>query len=236
MTSLVPAADVVTVVPEKSLRDARQPQAAVDPAGRIFIAYGSGDGIYCSVSTDGGKSYAGPVKVGEVAKLGLGKRRGPRVAATEKAIVITAQGHRDNNVLAFRSTDAGKTWKGPVTINSVSGSAPEGLHALAAGPDGTVYCVWLDLREKKGQQVYGAASTDGGATWQQERLIYASPDEGVCPCCQPVVNYDLKGGLHVMWRNDLAGNRDMWLISSTDNGKSFGKAAKLGDGSWSLAT
>jgi hypothetical protein len=37
-----------------------------------------------------------------------------------------------------------------------------------------------------------------------------------------------------MWRNDLAGARDMYLISSKDNGKEFGKAQKLGRGTWLL--
>ena len=60
-----------------------------------------------------------------------------------------------------------KPW---VKCNGASGSAREGLHHLAAAPDGTVYSVWLDLRNDK-MQVYGAASADGGATWKDEKLI-----------------------------------------------------------------
>ena len=238
VTHPTPAAEPVLVVPEKTIPTTRQPQVAVDPGGRVFIVFGAGNAIYCSASVDGGKSYRPPVKVGEEGVLALGMRRGPRVAATAKAVVVTAicgpRGHgRDGDVLAWRSADAGATWHGPVRINSVPGSAREGLHAMAAAPDGTVCCVWLDLRSKT-TQVWGAVSTDGGATWRDEKLIYASPDGSVCECCQPAVAFDPKGGLHVMWRNNLAGARDMYLARSTDGGRTFSAAGKLGEGTWPL--
>ena len=37
-----------------------------------------------------------------------------------------------------------------------------------------------------------------------------------------------------MFRNELAGNRDMYVVQSTNGGKKFGKAQKLGKGSWKL--
>jgi hypothetical protein len=96
-----------------------------------------------------------------------------------------------------------------------------------------VYTVWLDLREKK-MQVWGAGSKDGGATWDGEKRIYASPDGSVCECCQPQATFDPKGGLHVMWRNQLSGARDMYLAASKDGGRTFGEAVKLGEGTWKL--
>lgn len=231
------ANESVAVAPEKDFAKARQPQLAVDPAGKVFVVFGMGETIYCAASDDG-KSYRLPVRVGEEGVLALGMRRGPRVAATAKAVVVTAicgkvgRG-KDGDVLAWRSTDGGKIWHGPVKVNTVADSAREGLHGMAAAPDGTVYCVWLDLRNLK-MQVFGTRSKDGGATWQDEKLLYESPDGHVCPCCQPSVAYDLQSGLHVMWRNDLDGARDMYLVSSRDGGKTFGKPVKLGEGTWPL--
>ena len=37
-----------------------------------------------------------------------------------------------------------------------------------------------------------------------------------------------------MFRNFLNGSRDMYLLESTDGGKTFGKARKLGEGTWKL--
>jgi hypothetical protein len=216
----------VDVAPPDAFPEARQPQAAVAPSGKIFVTFGVKNAVWCAASADGGKSFAAPVKVGEVGGLSLGMRRGPRVATTEKAVVITAVGGkqgggRDGDLLAWR----------PFAVNAEPDSAREGLHGMAASKDGNICCVWIDARNKVGQ-VYGAVSADGGATWAVEKRLYAAPDGPVCACCEPTVAYDPKGGLHVMWRNDLGGARDMYLIDSSDGGKTFAAPAKLGEGSW----
>jgi hypothetical protein len=38
----------------------------------------------------------------------------------------------------------------------------------------------------------------------------------------------------VMFRNLINGNRDLYLIESIDNGKTFGQATKPGNGYWKL--
>ena len=224
-----------------SITDARQPQAAVSPSGDVYIVFGSKHTVYCVASRDGGKNYGAPVKVAEVGHLALGMRRGPRIAATKDHLVVTAiggehGGGKDGDVLAWSSADRGKTWKGPVRVNGVPGAAREGLHHLAASPDGLVYCVWNDLRSHGKMPVFGAASKDGGATWLDEKVVYEAPGGKICPCCQPVAAFDPKGRLLVMWRNSLDGNRDMYLCISEDGGKTFGSAKKLGLGSWPTDT
>ena len=71
---------------------------------------------------------------------------------------------RDGDVVAWRSMDDGKTWQGPVRVNDAADSAREGLHAMASGADGSIWCVWLDLRDKK-SEIYATVSKDDGATW-----------------------------------------------------------------------
>jgi len=45
----------------------------------------------------------------------------------------------------------------------------------------------------------------------------------------------MKGNnVYVMFRNWLKGNRDLYLIQSSDDGKSFEQAQKFGNGSWKL--
>ena len=218
-------------------REAKQPQVAVDARGRIYIAFGRGNTVRLAASTDGGRTYDVNT-VGEVGSLALGMRRGPRVAATDGSIVVTAIGGRegkgrDGDVLAWRSEDGGKTWAGPTRVNAVEGSAREGLHGMAAGPEGRVFCTWLDLRNEK-MEIYGALSKDGGATWEPDALVYRSPDGSVCECCHPSAAFGPDGTLHVMWRNSLKGARDLYLASSSDGGKTFGAAEKLGRGTWPL--
>ena len=104
---------------------------------------------------------------------------------------------------------------------------------MAAGPNGELYCAWLDLRSK-GTKIFGSSSSDGGATWTGNQLVYRSPSGSVCECCHPSVAFGEDGVLHVMWRNSIAGSRDIWATTSKDGGKQFSKARKLGSGTWRL--
>lgn len=217
--------------------EGRQPQVAVDAFGRIFIAFGRGNTVRIAVSTDGGKTF-GTSTVGAVGSLALGMRRGPRVAATDGSVVVSAVGGqlgmgRDGDLFAWRSTDCGKTWTGPTRLNSVEGSAREGLHGMAAAIDGRLFCAWLDLRNGR-TEIQGALSKDGGATWGPDALVYRSPEKTVCECCHPSVAFGPDGRLLVMWRNSLGGARDLYLTSSADGGRSFRPAEKLGRGTWLL--
>ncbi|MEX0610517.1 MAG: sialidase family protein [Pirellulales bacterium] len=223
----------VRAVDEAIVRDARQPQAAIDRDGGIHVVFGSGDSIYHAASDDA-KAFGPPVKVASEGKLSLGMRRGPRIAIARGAIVISAivgarGGGRDGDLLAWRSTDGGKSWSSSTRVNGVAGSAREGLHAMAAGEQGRVYSVWLDLRGGR-TEIFGSGSEDGGASWSQNKRIYRSPSGSVCECCHPSVAFGPHGTLYVMWRNSIDGLRDMFLVKSPDGGATFGQTGGHGQG------
>jgi hypothetical protein len=229
---------VRTVVTVAKVEGAKEPQAAVGAAKKVYVAFGAGDILYVSVSTDGGATYGAPVRVGTAGRLSLGMRRGPRIVATPQGAVVTATygrsgGGMDGDLLAWHTTDGGKTWQGPTQITDAPGAAREGLHAMAVAPDGTIACAWLDLREP-GTQVFAAFSHDGGKTWGKNVRVYRSPAGNVCECCHPSLAYDAQNRLYVMWRNWLGGARDMYLSSTGDDGKTFSPARKLGTGTWPL--
>ena len=215
---------------------ARQPQLSAGQ-GLVAMTFGSGTGIYFTSSSDQGMTWQAPARVSESTTLALGRHRGPRVAILKNAIVISAivggKGTKQADTLtAFRSLDRGKTWTRAGVINDVPESAREGLHAMAASPDGSLFAVWLDLRAK-GTQLYGAKSTDGGVTWSKNVQVYASPDGTICQCCHPTLSIDASGRIYAMWRNVLDGSRDFYVASSTD-GVHFAAATKLGEGTWKL--
>jgi hypothetical protein len=222
----------------KAPQHPQQPQLAVDAKGAIHVVYGTGDTVYYTRSDDSDKSFAPAVDLPPVAHMSLGMRRGPRLAVTGAAICVTAIGGkqgkgRDGDVLAMRSTDGGATWSDAVRVNDVADSAREGLHAMAAGPKGEMCCVWLDLRNRK-SEVMASVSTDGGETWGKNVLVYRSPSGSVCECCHPSVAIGEDGKVHVLFRNSLDGKRDMYVATSSDGGKTFAAATKLGPGSWTL--
>ncbi len=224
------AAPVEIIPPE--LRGAVQPQVAVASSGRIHVVFGKGTAIYHTASADG-RSFSEPVKVAELQKLALGMRRGPRIAASEKVIAITAISHTGGDLDCWSSTDGGATWKEGANINNSPKSAREGLHAMAGDGQGFVFATWLDLRSG-GAEMWGASSSNGGATWGANALIYKSPEGHICECCHPSVAVDATGRVAVMWRNWLGGSRDLFLATSSDRGRTFGAAQKLGAGTWKL--
>lgn len=222
----------------------REPQMA--SSGHLTaLAFGSGNSIYVATSTNEGKSFSKPVKVFEAQILPLSRHRGPHIVISQGKILVTAVvGHTqavgphgyglpsDGSLLAWRSADGGKTWSKGVRINDVPGAAREGLHALAADGHGTIFTAWLDLRQK-GTQLYGAYSSDSGATWSANVLLYKSPDGTICQCCAPSAAFSKRGTLDVMWRNCLGGARDLYLIHSIADRK-FSNPQKLGEGTWKI--
>ncbi len=215
----------------------KQPQAAVGTNGTVHLVYGVGDTVFHSRSTDKGISFDKPKEAFQVSNLAIGMRRGPRIAVTDNALVVSVIGGqlgkgRDGDLQAWRSADDGITWNGPVNVNDAAASAREGLHGMAAAADGSIWCVWLDLREKR-SEVFASKSEDGGATWQENICVYRSPDGNVCECCHPSIAIGGKA-VHVMFRNSLSGNRDMYVATSKDGGGTFAPAKKIGQGAWKL--
>ncbi len=231
------ANDPVLIASGPAANAPKQPQVAVGLDGSVHLVYGIGDTVQYARSSDGGVTFEKSLTAFRVPNMSLGMRRGPRIVTTESAIVVTAIGGRmgkgrDGDLLAWRSTDHGKSWQGPSQVNDAADSAREGLHAMASGTDNSIWCVWLDLRDRK-SEIYVSVSKDDGATWEANRCIYRSPDGSVCECCHPSVIVNGRN-VHVMFRNSVGGNRDMYVTTSTDGGTSFSEARKLGSGTWML--
>jgi len=209
----------------------RQPRIA-STGETIGVVWGSGNAVWYASSTDGAKSFSKPVKVGEAkSKLPLGLRRGPRLAmaGSGHAFITAIDG---GDVWLWRSTDNGRSWAPARKINDTPNAAREGFQSVSA-QGRKVIVTWLDLRST-GTKLYGATSDDAGANWSDNRLVYASPDGHICECCHTSSAIGPDGTMYAMFRNWLGGNRDMYLTSSADNGKTWLPARKLGNGEWKL--
>ena len=245
-------------VARTEIPNAAQPQLAVASDGRVWLVYGQieatptqaadhaqhgkgghgGDSakarpagaIFAAYSDDGGTTFGPAIKVGTVPGLMLGMRRGPRIAVHGNRLTVTAIGEE---LCALASSDGGKTWGGPLTINDSPKSAVEGLHDLACAPDGRLFVTWLDIRNGK-MELWGAESPDGGKSWAKNEQIYKSPDKSICECCHPSALFDTDGNLAVMWRNSIEGSRDLWMATRLKGATKFTAAHKLGEGTWKL--
>ena len=210
----------------------RQPQLASAP-GTVALVFGSGESIWLARSTDDGATFSAPAKVAELPKLMLGRHRGPRVAITGGTMLISAIASTPGDLMLWRSTDGGRTWKAPGVVNDQPASAREGLHALAADKTGHVAIAWLDDRGGKGKRLYAAFSNDAGASWGPNVMLYQSPSGSICECCHPSLAAMGDGRFAVMFRNSLEGNRDLYVMQVRD-GDRIGGLERQGNFSWKL--
>jgi len=211
------------------IAEGQMPNLAKDDAANLHLVYGSGDTILYSFSANKGQSFSSPSLIAILPKLAASHTRGPQMAVTNEGLLVTACTD-SGNIYSFVRDAAGR-WYKTGRVNDMDTVAKENLMALSA--DGNnAFAVWLDLRDGH-NKIVGAKSSDGGKTWSKNMIIYASPDTTVCECCKPSVVMQ-GNNVYVMFRNWLKGNRDLYLIQSSDGGISFNQAQKLGNESWAL--
>ncbi len=209
-----------------------QPSIFADANGNIEMVFGKGNAIYYSFSENQGNTFAPPVLVDSLKGLHLGASRGPQIASSRLATVITAVDKAGNLYTYTLDRKTGK-WKRQRPVNDIPEVAKEGFNALASDGEGKFFVTWLDLRGDRKNKIFGATSTDGGRTWGKNQLVYRSPDSTVCECCQPSATM-LGDKVYVMFRNWLDGARNMYVATSLDGGKTFQSTVKMGNGSWKL--
>lgn len=212
-----------------TIASGQMPNLVKDNSGNIHLVFGNGDSLLYCYSSDKGKTFSTPSLIRILPKLAASYTRGPQIAATSNGLSVTACNDR-GDIFSFTKDASGK-WLQTARVNDMDTVAKENLMALAAD-ENNAFAVWLDVRDKH-NKIFGAKSADGGKTWSKNIMVYASPDTTVCECCKPSVA--VKGNdVYVMFRNWLDGNRDLYLIQSSDGGNTFGQAQKLGKGSWAL--
>jgi len=213
-----------------TISEGQQPQLSIDKKGVIRVVFGQQDKIFCATSADNGATFSNPVLVANVPEMHLGMSRGPQIASSDKFSVITAM-DKAGNIHWYRLS-AGK-WNDMGNVNDLKKSAPEGLMSIAADDKDNFYAVWLDTRTGGHNQIYFSSLQGNSTGWSKNIMAYRSPDGHVCECCKP--NIAVKGvQVDIMFRNWLSGSRDLYLAKSTNGGKSFSPAEKLGNGTWKL--
>ena len=211
---------------------------------RVFVAWAEQGGtsemtqdIHVSVSDDEGASWMAPVRVdtGEPAHLSdseqpqvLVLEDGTLIVAFEDSREATRQGAAPTEDLLFnRSATGGTSWlpqaielNGPTAGNHVASDVD---HPWLAQAGARVYAVW---EEDTGSGSFGPEdlwfnrSLDGGVSWDTARVIgvagsgvdvdhpkVAAAGSQVVVCCV----------------DDSSGSDDVWVLTSSDAGASFGR-------------
>jgi len=133
-----------------------------------------------------------------------------------------------------RSTDDGKTWSAPIEIDAHPGlprddnGAAEGFDG-AVGPDGTLYTIW-----SQDDEIMLNTSRDGGKTFSGARpIIHTAPIMFAIETLDrangfPQIAIDPKSKrLYVTWSDYRNGDLDVFVSSSSDEGKHWSPALRV---------
>ncbi|MGC8837159.1 MAG: CARDB domain-containing protein [Anaerolineae bacterium] len=161
------------------------PSIARDGAGTLYVVWEDGRNgetsdrdIYFSRSSDGGATWTPAVRVNQD---GPGhNQRTPQLVydrATGTLYAVWQDFRRGNGDIFFaRSADGGTTWEEPPwnPINDDLGGADQLHPSLAVDDTGTLFVVWQDRRNGN-DDIYFAASHDGGDSWTPNILVTDEP-------------------------------------------------------------
>ncbi len=207
------------------------PNLVIDNKNIVHLTYGKGDSILYCYSSNKGKSFSTSVLVDTMSGLFSFAMRGPQIAVANNTVVIIAADQK-GNIFSWQKDASGKWLKG-ARVNDIDTIAKEGLTALGSDANKNLVAVWLDLRNGNKNNLYGSTSSNNGKTWTKNFMIYTSPDGHICECCKPSIAIN-GNNVFVMFRNWVKGNRDLYLIKSSDGGETFTAAEKLGTDNWQL--
>ncbi|MGH7498584.1 MAG: sialidase family protein, partial [Gemmatimonadales bacterium] len=216
---------------------------AVDASGELLLSWIGGDtsdlALYVARSADSGRTWSAGVRVaggagapGEVHPHGESSPRlvaGPaeRIAITwANSIPVTTRKWPAAMIRLSQSTDGGRSWSPPVTLNDDTTGAlvSHQFHGAAWSGDSGLEVAWLDERGTGGvpgpadtagaadphghgesepdATIYLASSPDFGRTWTANRPLWGA----ACPCCRVSLARGADGRVLSAWRKHFPGD------------------------------
>lgn len=233
MAATAAKSEVETACVGSQLECAKTVSAVFDSKGMLWIGYVSDKYLYLQSSADRGQTFSPAVKVNQEQE-GIAARDESRpkikfdaqdnLYLTWTSDIPNAKERHNGNVRFSRSTDGGKTFSVPVTVNDENPEvAGHRFDSLAIGKNGEIFIAWLDARDKVaakksntehlGSSVYYAWSDDGGKHFQPNKLAAAHS----CECCRLQTDIDTDNKPVVVWRHVFEGGiRDHALLKFKD--------------------
>lgn len=194
---------------------------AFDQAGRLWRVRLADGRLVVDSSMDRGTTFGNPVPVtdspepvaadGELRpEIAFGPQ-GQLYVAWTSPLDVPFAGH----IRFARSTDAGRTFEAPITVNDNQEAITHRFQTMHVAPDGRITLAWIDKRELeaakrageayRGAAIYYAISEDGGRSFGANMRLAAHS----CECCRIAMAGDTDGRPVAFWRHVFAdGTRD----------------------------
>jgi hypothetical protein len=197
------------------------PTPAFDESGRLWLAFNQGENVYVTWSDDLGQNFVPAVAVNPTPeRIDANGEGRPKIAVGADGTLFVTWTKKlvepYTGLIRFsRSTNGGKSFSTPVTLNDDGLVTGHRFDALAVAPTGEVFVAWIDKRDLEralaeghayaGAAIYTAVSADGGKSFGPNRKL----KDQVCECCRLSFAFNAKGEAALLFRDLLdTGIRD----------------------------
>ena len=212
------------------------PTPVIDGRGRLWVAFNEGQHVYVTSSTDQGRTFGRAVRVNaEPEKMDANGEGRPKVAVKDDLVFVswTQKGERPfTGFIRFaRSSDCGKTFTAPITVNDDGVVTGHRFDTLGLGPKGEVVIAWIDKRDLEaakqkgvayeGAAIYYAVSRDGGKNFEPNKKL----KDGSCECCRMALAFEPDGTPVLLWRDIFAGGIRDHAVARLDGSASVRRAS-----------
>jgi len=203
-----------------------------DSTGRLYAAWNEGRGeLGVTSSDDGGATWRTPfVNPEDDPNPTAGALLGAIVATSANGTVyLTWWNQISRNIYFDWSWNGGVTWNRDVRVNYAGGSAAARDAKPAMNVDrtsGTIYVAWAG-RALGSDDVFAAASTDGGRTWSARQRI--NDDTGSATQYMVDLAVDPAGTVHAAWEDNRTGNWNIFYSNSSDGGQTWTTNLRVSD-------
>jgi hypothetical protein len=212
------------------------------------------DSYWIARSGDGGLSFEEPTKIAGPfvyqTSLAVAPRSGRLYASwlqsnLEASTCLLCFGQTGLPIVVSRSDDGGRTWSAPVQVSD-AGRQRVGAPVLAVDNDGNPAVLYVDYGENRWdwQNLEGrydgtfslvfTRSGDRGQRWEPGRVV----DADIVPTARFLVYLPVSpgfamasnGDLYAVWADGRAGDPDILLRRSTDDGKTWSRPVQVNRG------
>ncbi len=215
------------------------PAVTADSQGNVYLAIlaynGTAPGILMSKSTDGGATFAEPVRLDNG-----GDKEYPTTDLRNDTVYLVWEntGAQFNQGIFFsKSVDHGATYSARRQISTNGGGTNNGA-TPSVGPNGEVYVVWGNF----GNTIWFQRSVDGGATWlpsdkavRTDVVIPPSPLNGgfrnppIHSSACDTSNGPHRGRIYIAFADQRFGDPDILLTWSDDRGDTWSAPTRVND-------
>lgn len=132
----------------------------------------------------------------------------------------------DGSVIAVRSADAGVSWSGPVVVTAKQNGFNMAVPDILELSDGSLLVCYnprpYEINPSRRFAIRTKKSYDGGATWQEDRLLYEAGYQFENGCWEPSAIQLPDGEIQLFFANEgpytYSDEQNISLLRSKDNG------------------